>query len=212
MMDEHREAKLSALDRQEPRFRERGYTLVREPSPSQLPGFLSQTHPDAIAVGAVPSLVVEVLHLQGDDAEARLDRLRKLLQGRGDWRLEIVYAPRSSPPLHPVAPRAIAQALLQSGRLAGDEPRASLLLAWSALEAAARNLETRLAAEGLPPRTLVDLLVSNGHVPQSDATALLRLGDLRNAIAHGQIDTAPAAADLHFLIGQAERLIAVPAV
>ena len=68
------------------------------------------------------------------------------------------------------------------------EPGAALLMAWATLEAAGRFLEPGLASRGLSPRSLVDLLVSNGHVLQPEGAELRRLGDQRNALARGYID------------------------
>jgi uncharacterized protein YutE (UPF0331/DUF86 family) len=91
--------------------------------------------------------------------------------------------------------------------LAVSEPRAGLLMAWATLEAIGRVLEPDLASRGLSPRSLVDLLISNGQLPQSESAALRRLGDMRNALAHGQIDESPAHADVQHLIGLGESLL-----
>lgn len=200
----------SALDVYENHWRKLGYTLVRDPPAEKLPKFLSEIRPDAIATGVWPSLLIEVMQRPTDAAETRVRQIQSLLKGHDDWRLEIIYLAPGAPVLRAVAAKEIRQTLQQARRLADIEPRAGLLLAWSTLEAVARNLEATLASRGLSPRSLIDLLVSNGHLPQSDAKAFLRLGDMRNALSHGQIDEAPDSADLCNLIDRTERLASVP--
>lgn len=74
-----------ALDEVESRRRKRGYTLVREPTPDQLPEFLRGSRPDAIAVGAQPSLVIEILPGRGRTSQAKVRQLSHLVEGRDDW-------------------------------------------------------------------------------------------------------------------------------
>jgi hypothetical protein len=196
----------SALDALEPRWRKMGYSLIREPTPDQLPAFLEHFRPDAIAVGPSPSLVIEVLDAHGRAAETKIDRVRKLLQGRDDWRLEVVYAPASSPVVASMSPEVIRETLIRLAPLAETEPRAALLMAWSTLEAVSRRLAPELAHHGLSSRSLVDLLIAYGYVPQSETARLLRLADQRNALAHGQLDAVPSTIDLDFLIRLIEGL------
>jgi hypothetical protein len=196
------------LDEIEPRLRKRGYTLVREPSPDQLPGFLRGFQPDAIAIGPAPSLVIEVLRSGGRSAETRVRQIDSLFEGHEDWRLEVVYATTHGTLLEPVAPDDARAALHQALAVAEGEPRAGLLLAWATLEAITRVLEPKLAARSLPPASLVELLVAQGHLTQAEGARLRALGTVRNALAHGQIDASPAPADVRYLIDLGRRLIA----
>lgn len=196
------------LDEIEPRLHQRGYTLVRAPSADQLPSVLKGYRPDAIAIGAKPSLVIEILPTRDRSGAAKVQQIGSLLSGQDDWRLEVIYAPRRAVALGKVPPDGIRATLRQARTMAEVEPRAALLLAWATLEAIARTLEPELAAHPLPPGMLIDLLISNGHVPQSDVAALAELAELRNAVAHGQLDAAPAPAGLRYLVDLGERLLA----
>lgn len=197
----------SVLDELEPRWRSRGYTLVREPSASQLPSFLRGFRPDAIAIGATPSLVIEVLQTRGKPADTKVRQLQSLFTGHDDWRLEVVYLVPDGAPLQTVALQDIRSALRQSRLLMESEPRAALLMAWATLEAIGRVLEPDLASRSLAPRSLVDLLIANGHLQQSESAHLRTLADTRNMLAHGQIDVSPAPADVRHLIELEEGLI-----
>jgi hypothetical protein len=82
------------------------------------------------------------------------------------------------------------------------------LLAWASLEAVGRQLEPELATRSLSAGSLVDLLISMGHLPQDEGAPLRKVGDVRNAIAHGQLSLEPDSKDVRHLIEVAERLAA----
>jgi len=198
----------AVLDELEPSWRKRGYTIIREPSAEQLPDFLKGFRPDAIAIGATPRLVIEVVQPRSGAAETRVRQLQNLFKGDRDWRLEVVYISQDGTPLQAVSSEDIQNTLRKVHLMANSEPRAGLLMAWATLEAIGRILEPDLASRGLSPRSLVDLLISNGHLPQSENARLRKLGDIRNTLAHGQINTTPAPDDIEYLVTLAENLIA----
>jgi hypothetical protein len=53
----------------------------------------------------------------------------------------------------------------------------------------------------------VDLLVSNGNVAQADSDRLRKLGDMRNALTHGQINVRPTSDDVLYLLELEEGLV-----
>lgn len=199
----------AALDELEPRWRQQGYTLVRAPSAEQLPGFLRDFRPDAIAIGVKPSLAIEVLRSRGRSADTKVRQLQSLFKGRDDWRLEVVYVSPDGAPLQSVTRSEIESVLHQVRLLVQREPRAALLLAWAALEAVARTLQPELASRSLSPSSLTDLLISHGHLPQTESGKLRRLGEIRNLLAHGQINEEPSVEDVCYLIDRAESLLAL---
>ncbi|HMK88904.1 MAG TPA: hypothetical protein VK446_04625 [Methylocystis sp.] len=196
-----------ALDALEPRWRRQGYTVVREPEPSQLPAFFKGFRPDAIAIGKTPQLVIEVLPRYKASVEERTRQLESLFAGREDWRLEFVYAPRESPPPDVVSRERVRGALDAAHAVAESDARAALLLAWAALEAAARVQEPALAADALTPGSLIDVLVSMGHATQDEGEQLRVLGEQRDALAHGSLDVTPAPTEVAWLIGTAKRVV-----
>jgi hypothetical protein len=198
----------SALDAFEPLWRKKGYTLVREPSQDELPGFLKGFHPDAIAVGVKPSLAIEVVGGQGAAAEDKIRRLRAAFEGRDDWRLEVVYVGPDGAPLAPASRTEVLATLRRAKVLADSEPAAAFLMGWATLEAIARILQPEPASRSLAALTVVDLLVAYGHVTQEEGLKLRRLAVERNRLAHGQIDFAPARDDIRDLCELGERLIA----
>ncbi|MEQ8815439.1 MAG: hypothetical protein RLO51_03645 [Thalassobaculum sp.] len=197
----------TALDLIENRLKKDGYTLVRSPGPEQLPAFLRGFRPDAIAVGADPSLVIEVMHSRTASATTQIRQINSLLSGHEDWRLEVVYVSPDGTAVGSTTPEEVRATLRGLQKLSEIEPRGALLLAWSSMEAIGRILQPALAARSISPNSLIDLLISHGHASQGDGPLLRRLGNMRNAISHGQLSLTPSSEDLAELLRIAERLV-----
>ena len=86
-----RDAEYTALERIAPLLRAEGYEVIAEPGPADLPPFLADRRPDAIAVGKRPSLLVEVFRTEGNKEAGRISELRSLVRDRDDWELRIFY-------------------------------------------------------------------------------------------------------------------------
>lgn len=196
-----------ALDELEPVWRRQGYTLVREPSEEKLPGFLKGFRPDAIAIGAKPSLVIEVMRSRSLSADTKVRNLKRLFEGHDDWRLEVVYMTPYGLPVQSVSKDEIEAALRQIGGLTRRDPRAALLMAWATLEAAARMQQPDLAERTLSPGSLTDLLISLGHLPYGDSEKLRRIGAVRNLLAHGQINVETSEDDVSYLMDATNALL-----
>jgi hypothetical protein len=200
-----------ALDAIEPRWRRQGYRIVRDPSGTELPEFLQSARPDAIAVGGPQNVVIEVLVQDGSPQSAgkgdKITKLNQLMAGHPDWRLEVVYAPKSEA-APPAASAADISARAKSvGAFAQQEPAGALLLAWSLLEAVARVVEPQRAARALAPGAIGELLVGLGHLEQRDGETLRETGRLRNAIAHGDLSVQPTPAHVDAILDLVERLL-----
>jgi len=130
----------AALNALEPRWRKLGYTSFASPR-GTIAAFLKGFRPDAIAIGADPQLVIEVLSKRSGPAETRVKQLQSLFAGHTDWRLEVVYLGADAPEIE-VAPAAdIRKALERLRPLVDREPGAAFLMAWATLEAGGRLLE-----------------------------------------------------------------------
>jgi hypothetical protein len=196
----------AVLDQFEARWRDQGYKLVREPSQEELPDFLKGFRPDAIAVGQKPSLVIEIIGKRGKAANLRIQKLNDLFDDNQEWHLEVVYLSPETELLTPVEQSIVRKASHQARIVCETDPRAGLLWAWSTLEAITRNLEPELANSSLGSFSVIEVLVSNGHVSQSDGKKLRSLAKKRNAIAHGQVDVEPEKKELEYLLELIEHL------
>lgn len=189
-----------ALDEMEPHWRSQGYTLVRHPSRAQVPSFLGSYLPDAIATGRKPHLIIEVINPRMPSTRTKISQLQSMFADHPEWKLEVVYMPSEATELAATPPTYIKSALNQAETLAETEPRAALMLAWAGLEALGRRLHPALSGRGMASSKLIDLLVSHGNLTQSVQSELKELGQMRNRIAHGQLDLSPSVDDVQRLV------------
>ena len=200
------EAERTALERIAPLLQAEGYEVIAEPGPADLPSFLADRRPDAIAVGKRPSLLVEVFRKDGTKEAAKISELRSLVKERDDWELRIFYFSSLEPTLSPV-PNATAAATIQAARdVLATDPRAAILFAWSILEAVAREKIETAGPRPLNPNALVNLLASEGYLDREQAREMFRLSELRSRVAHGQIDCAATSEDVLHLLSIAESI------
>ncbi|WP_233720816.1 hypothetical protein [Jiella avicenniae] len=194
----------SVLDAMEPRWKARGYTLIREPAESQVPAFFGGFRPDAIAVGRDPSLLIEVQRPGSEVTDYKLAKLQELLKGRNDWRLEVLYAASESPVVEAVATEWIESTLLSATQLSAQNPRAAFLLAWAAFQA---TLKRRFPTEARGPISASLLaLLDAGEIGQDAHRQLLDLSRKRNALAHGQLDVPIDDEDVSTIVDLAGRI------
>ena len=196
-----------ALDRIVPLLRSEGYEVIPAPGPADLPPFLADRRPDAIAIGKHPSLLVEVFRKDGNRELAKVRELQSRLEGQDDWQLRVFYFSSLEPTLHPVPNAAKMDAIQAARNVSATEPRAAFLLAWSIVEAVARETIETAGARALHPSALVNLLVSEGHIDQAQANEMFRLAKLRSEVAHGQLDRATTPDDVSRLLSIAEQVI-----
>lgn len=200
------EAERIALGRIVPLLRSEGYEVIPAPSPADLPPFLADRRPDAIAIGKHPSILVEVFRKDGNRELARVRELQSVLQGHDDWQLRVFYFSSLEPTLQPVPNAATMDAVQAAREVSSTEPRAALLLAWSIIEAVAREKIETTGPRALDPSALVNLLVGEGYIDQDQANEMFRLSKLRSEVAHGQLDCATTPEDVSWLLSIAEQV------
>ena len=201
------EAERIALDRIVPLLRSEGYEVVPAPSPADLPPFLADRRPDAIAIGKHPSLLVEVFKKRGIRELAKVRELQSHLQGHDDWQLRVFYFSSLEPTFQPVPSAATMDAVQAARNVSSTEPRAALLLAWSIMEAVARETIETTGPRALNPSALVNLLVGEGYIDQDQASEMFRLSKLRSKVAHGQLDCTTTPEDVLWLLSISEQVV-----
>lgn len=206
MMMSSSEVERVALDEVESKLRPLGYTVVRAPIPDQLPPFLNDVQPDAIAIGPQPSLLIEVFRKEGRAAADKVNRLRARLQGHDDWDLQVFYYSSLEPSLGAVDEKTVEDSVDRVRRLKEAEPSASYLLAWAVLEAVARDRLSEADSRPLSPHSIVSLLMTEGVVSQKVGARLFELAGQRNHLAHGQLDLVPTTDDIEQVLDAVESL------
>ena len=174
-------------------YEARGYEVLVEPSPEQLPEFLVGFRPDLVARRPNDSVVVEVKVGTQTAASERFRELAETIQRQPGWRFSLVVIdPRSdevAPPTQPLLDRqeivdrlGRANELLKTG--ATD---AAFLLMWISVEALLRHIATRegLPLERVPSSSLMKELFSLGLLSRSELEVAQRAFSVRNALVHG---------------------------
>ncbi len=174
-------------------YRSKGYEVITEPSPEQLPDFLCEYQPDLLVRKGSESIVVEVKTRSSLAENPRLRDLARVLQATPGWKFELVTvrekekldAPEGARPftIEDVSSRLeTAEGLLEAG-----SSEAAFLLGWGALEATVRLLaeEDQLALDRLAPSYLFKQAVINGVISGEAYDMLRRAMKYRNALVHG---------------------------
>lgn len=188
----------SALDEYLPRLDARGYRVVRRPAKADLPPFLADYDADAVATGPDDNIIVEVVTKGSPTAQSKIRRLREILAGHPDWRLEVIYGGDGERQVPIASLSSIEQTVANLDKLA--DARAALLLAWASLEAIARNLEPGETIRPQSPGRVVEILAAGGFVTPTQAELLRKMANIRNQLIHGNVDLQPSPGQLHELI------------
>src|SRR5258708_28644392 len=175
-----------------PRYQAEGFDVYVNPSPSILPPFMQAYRPDAIAIKNEKKIAIEVV---GSTArsEEKIKTLQSLFADHQDWELRVFYAsPVVSNKLLEIASiPAIDQSiqrvidLKQAGHLLP-----ALVMASATFEAVGRALLPERFRRPQTPGRLVEVLGSEGYITPEEADTLRAASTIRNAVVHGQLDSA----------------------
>jgi hypothetical protein len=174
-------------------YRSRGYEVIEEPSPEQLPDFLAGYHPDILIRKGNETIVVEVKSRSSLAKAPQVRDLARLLRTEPHWNFELVVvgeeesfnAPEGARPFERediLQGIAAAEKLLESGAA-----EAAFLLAWPTSEATVRLLteEEGIVLDRLTPPYILNQAVMNGVISRDDYNFLTHVMKYRNALVHG---------------------------
>jgi uncharacterized protein YutE (UPF0331/DUF86 family) len=197
-------------------YRRQGYEVIEEPSPEQLPDFLSSYHPDLLIRKGDKAKIVEVKSRSSLAKAPQIRDLARLLHNKTNWSFELVFVGEESPfgaleeEARPFKNEDILRGIETAEKLVDSGfAEAALMSAWSTAEATVRLL---IEAEGLalerfdPPYILMQA-ATNGVISKEDYQFLTKMMKRRNALAHGfkTVDFDPALA--RELISTTKRLL-----
>lgn len=174
-------------------YRSKGYEVITEPLPEQLPDFLCQYRPDLLVRKGSESIIVEVKTRSSLAGNPQIRDLARVLHATPDWKFELVTVREKEKLDTPEGACPLARADIPSrletveGLLEIGSPEAAFLLGWAALEATVRLLveEEQLTLDRIAPSYLLRQAVTNGVVSREDYELLLRAMKYRNALVHG---------------------------
>jgi uncharacterized protein YutE (UPF0331/DUF86 family) len=196
-------------------YRRQGYEVIKEPSPAQLPDFLSGYYPDILVRRGDEAIVVAVKSRSSLAKDAQMRDLAQLLQTKPHWNFELVVVGEGERMSAPEGARPFerddilqrieaAEKLLESGF-----SEAALLLAWSTSEATVRLLieEEGIVLDHLNPPYILKQAVMHGVIARDEYNFLTNVIKYRNALVHGfkPIDFDPAL--VSELISRTKRLL-----
>ena len=171
-------------------YRSNGYEVQLEAFLDFFPNFRA----DLLVRKGDEVKVIEVKSRPSLAADPRVSELAKLIESKPGWSFELVLVGEPEKVDSPAGALAfegegIVRLLEQAERsLGAGIPEAAFLLAWSACEAAAREL---IAAEGISdrgitsPRFVLDQAVFLGVISREEYDNLVGMLQYRNAIVHG---------------------------
>ena len=196
-------------------YETRGYRVLIEPTPTELPPFLADFRPDIVAYGPEDSIVIEVKVGTRIATSARYRELAETIQQHPGWRFSLVIVdPRSddvAPATQPLLDREKiverlkeAEELLQQG-----VKEAAFVLLWVSIEALLRHIASRegLPLERAPSSALLKELFSLGLLSRDGLDVALRAFAVRNSLVHG-FETPELVAILAELAILAQELLA----
>ena len=175
-------------------YRKRGYEVLIEPRPNQLPEFLTPFRVDMLARSAEENVIVEVRTQESLTAAPELDEIAQVLHNRPFWRFELVVTnPKDRSCLQfkdamSLEPRDITYRYYEAGQLFDQEHgEAALLLAWSATEALLRYIAGVEAISIMQhnPNQVTKSLFTYGVLDREQYQTLQDALQARNMIVHG---------------------------
>lgn len=200
------QAEPEALDLIANELEREGYEVIRQPRGDFLPAFLQDVRPDAIAIKRKPNLIIEVIRKGQVDTAEKVNFLEGIVAEHPDWKLKVVYYKSHNPKFSPLDTKVLEEVVQRVEKLIDIDLAASFLLAWSLIEAQARVRLSEGHSRPMAPRSVVNALVSEGAISQDEGARLFKLADMRNQLAHGQLDLAISDNDTRDVLDIAKEL------
>ena len=191
-------------------YEERGYTFDIHPTDDRLPAFLRNYRPAAIATSKIESIVIEVKARREAKNEPGLSDIARLVEKEPGWKFKVYYQAATVPRLYDVPTKKIVTEQITEARKLFDSghARAAFIMAWAALEAAARAVNVKNErGRVMMPRELVEWLAYAGIIDRAASRALRDLVTVRNAIVHGAAEVVTKKTDFEFLCSVVQSVI-----
>jgi uncharacterized protein YutE (UPF0331/DUF86 family) len=181
---------VAILERIQANLNAEGYRVVLRPDRYNLPDFLQDLRPDAVAFGERGNLVVEVVS-RSNNTDQKLQRFRNALNGQPDWKLHTVWTSGHTvpPSPKPMSRKSVQSSLRQiTNLLESGFIQPAFLLCWATLEAVGRRLLPSELEKPQSPARLVEYLAAQGHLSRTEVSTLKSWAQTRNKLVHGDLD------------------------
>ena len=179
------------LKRLKASYERQGYSFVAQPAQKELPSFLGNYRPDAIASKGDLNIVIEVKSRGTRASDILLSDLQNRIAPYKNWKLSVVFASEEQESLTTIPvpqPELIRQGIVEVEELlATSHTRAAFMLAWSLLEAAHNRVSGDEVNHLRSPGQVIQSLATRGYISTTAERSLRSLSDLRNRIVHGDL-------------------------
>lgn len=183
-------------------YRSRGYEVIEQPSPEQLPEFLAGYRPDLLVRRGDEATIVVVKSQSSLAKEPQITELARLLPRKPHWNFELAMVGEGEQFITPEGARPFARGDVfrgieeAEGLVASGFSESALLRAWSILEATVRLLteEEGIVLDRYRPVYILKQAVINGVISRDEYNFLKKVMKYRNALVHGfkTLDFDPA--------------------
>lgn len=175
-------------------YRQQGFTVLREPSASELPFDLGGYEPDLVATKGDAGLIIEVKTTASRISVDRLQLLAQEVSKHTGWRFLLVTLedvdssniPTTSSEL-PTWPQLMTKLQQVQALIAEDALEPAMLYLWGIFEAAVRKraIAESIPVERLPASVLLNHMYSQGEISVDDIDLFREFMSKRNRVAHG---------------------------
>jgi REase_AHJR-like len=197
------------------RYLARGFEFLVEPESSDLPDFLQGQRPDAIAKSKDEKIVIEIKSSpSGVSENARARFLATEVPKHQGWKFVLVSLDSYSGGSDRTAEPDIAGLRLELGKVrdlfAKGELQLTVVVGWALLEALTRRLarpELSETPKRYKPRSVIELLASDGFIEDEDVRVLSEIAVSRNRLVHGFTQIELVKNQLSHLVEMLQRLV-----
>ena len=182
------ETEREAAERVAEKYRRDGYVVTVDPLPGDLPAGLRDHPPDLIALREDGNVAFDLVVRGSRESGERARRVSEAVRGVPGWSYHFVALPPERRSPRWMTDEEAASRLTAAETVAGADPSAAVLLAWTVIERSLRRLVTEMDGDPGPapnPRRLVKQAYSLTGMTDDRYAVLNRLADQRNRIAHG---------------------------
>lgn len=175
-------------------YMEKGYEVIIEPYPNNLPDFLKIYRPDILASKGNERIVIEVKSRMTISKSEYLIELANRIEKNEGWKFELVLTNPKKKKIEyqTISIKTIKDKLNSINQLvSANQIDAAFILSWATFEAATRillKLEQPKSEPELAPNALIKQLYSYGIIGKMSYNQLNRISKKRNEVVHGIFD------------------------
>ena len=206
------------LDSYRLHYEGQGLRFIVQPQAGDLPDFLKEYRPDAVAISGEGGVVLEVKQIGGEPTNKQLQHMVAEIAKHKGWRLDLLLADRSFSDQGYLLPSREEVRLelekLRNDSLAVDSigsPAVHLLFGWSLFEAAARRIlvdaDVELSRNVMNPKELIEHLIIEDFVSDMDGETAVKLMRQRNLVAHGFLKQPITVSETNKLFDLIEKIL-----